>query len=255
MLQQGLPQSYEGFGLHLVDVTTSLTTGGINVSSLEAHYTARLGNVSSFDAFMDFNVVLFAGEDLPSYTRSMAKDGVPFLSLSWKGDTGGVWFSVMVHVPLSQMVLELVSQTPPHSTVSASLEPRLSPRQVSRFAATSSGGVLQAVAVTRACSNISAIEYFYTTAIKARLVHSVDEPGLARRCYAWPGAASDVCFVSRSGRVGYDSIFSVRDFETMLWSAHKAIIGTDVNIYNDVYNDNHCKTAAALPRMCLLQSR
>ena len=109
------------------------------------------------------------------------------------------------------------------------MEPRLSPRQVARFTSAEAGGILQAVAVTRSCSNISAIEYFYTQAIAAHTVHVVDQPGVSRRCYAWTGAASDVCFVVRSAAVD-NTPFSVRDFETMLWSAHKALIGNLSNV-------------------------
>ena len=58
-------QNKIGFGLHLVDVTTSLTTGGLNVSEIEAKIDEKMGDMTVFDHFMDYNTVLFAGEDLP----------------------------------------------------------------------------------------------------------------------------------------------------------------------------------------------
>lgn len=234
------PQSYEGFGMHLVNVTTSLTTGGIPVSELEAHFDTRLGNMSSFDDFMDYNVVLFAGEDMPTYAEALAKDMVPFFTASWKANTGDTWYSMFVHVPKSQMIFELVGKVSPGTKyeTSASLEPRVSPRNVARFASQKTSGVLEAVSVTRACSNISIIEYFYTEAIGATTIHKVDAAGVSRRCFEWPGADSDVCFVSRTGATTPDATFSVRDFETMIWSVHKEVI-TKVDTYNDKYNDNH----------------
>ena len=64
---------------------------------------------------------------------------------------------------------------------------------------------------------------------------------LKRRCFAWSGAESDVCFTSRS--TNKDADFTVLDFETMLWSAHKAMIGSQsgVSTTSDKYNDNHCE--------------
>lgn len=239
-LLQG-PQSYEGFGLHLVDVTGSKTTGALNISQLEDHWTARLGDMSTFDAFMDYNVVLFAGDDLPNYAKAMSADGVKFLSASWKDASADTWYSLIVHVPHSQMIIELVSKTSPgaeYEQATASLEARISPRQVSRLSEGKVDGVLSAVAVTRAVSNISRIESFYTTAIGIKAVHTVDADGVSRRCYGWTGAKSDVCFVQRTSSAAYDSTFSVFDNEKNIWAAHKALI-TDVNVQNDKYNDNH----------------
>ena len=172
----GGPQPYEGFGLHLVNVQSSKTTGGIDVATLEAHFTKRLGDMSHFDAFMDYNVVLFAGEDLPSYAQALAKDKVDFLTGTWTASSGAAvpWYSLIVHVPGTQMVIELVSKKSPgleFAKSAASLEARLSPRQVSRFASASANGILQAVAVTRPCSNMTAIDEFYTNAIGAKTVH------------------------------------------------------------------------------------
>merc|ERR1719460_272827 len=37
----GMPMPFEGFGMHLVNVQSSKTTGGITVGALEKHFTAR----------------------------------------------------------------------------------------------------------------------------------------------------------------------------------------------------------------------
>ena len=63
---------------------------------------------------------------------------------------------------------------------------------------------------------------------------------VSRRCFEWTGADADVCFTTRpAGVAAYDATFSVFDFEKMLWGVHKAVIGTDVSVQNDKYNDNH----------------
>ena len=153
------------------------------------------------------------------------------------------------------MVLELVSMTAPDAASlllatagPVALEARLSPRQVTRFAsAGKAGGVLQAVAVTRACSNMTTVDAFYQDAVQATVEHKVDtKAGLSRRCYGWSGADSDVCFVHRpTGTVGTTGLaaeaFTVFDLESTLWAGHKAMIGTigGVSTDTDRYNDNH----------------
>ena len=57
-IQQGRVQLDEesggrGFGLHLVNLTARATTGGATVEAVEAAWTARLGDMTKFDAFMD----------------------------------------------------------------------------------------------------------------------------------------------------------------------------------------------------------
>ena len=51
----------EGFGLHLVNVQSSKTTGGIGVSTLEEHFAKRLGDLSSFDAVSTRSNLLVTG--------------------------------------------------------------------------------------------------------------------------------------------------------------------------------------------------
>merc|ERR1712072_428583 len=146
-------------------------------------------------------------------------------------DTGDKWYSMFVHTPKSQMILELVGKVSPgaqYESAMSSLEPRVSPRNVALFASQKTNGVLSAVAVTRACSNISIIEYFYTEAVGATTVHKVDAAGVSRRCFEWSTAKSDVCFVSRTDTdtdTDTDTAsFGVRDFEEMIWAVHKNVI-------------------------------
>ena len=48
-----------------------------------------------------------------------------------------------------------------------------------------------------------------------------------------------MCFIEREGSVAYDSTFSVYDYEANMFAVHAAVIGTDVSVHNDQYNDNH----------------
>ena len=234
------PMPFEGFGLHLVNVQTAKTTGGIDVSVLEGHYTKRMGGYASYDAFMDFSAVLWCG-DLPGYAKRFAADGVKFLAGSWKADTGDTWYSLIVQTPGTQMIVELVGKESPavanHAEL-VDLEARMSPRQIARFAsATGAAGVLEAVSVNRAVSNMTSIEFFYEQIVKLSAVHTVDAAGVARRCYGWTDAKSDVCFTQRPATAPYDATFSVADMEAMIWGAHKVLITGPTA--SDKYNDNH----------------
>merc|ERR1719284_129391 len=99
-----------GFGLHLVSVPGHKTTGGLTVEEVEAHFSEKLGDMSSFDSFMDFNVV-FATSSLQSYKSAFDRDGVKYLLGTWSNTAGQQYSSLLVQVPGSQLLLELVQKT------------------------------------------------------------------------------------------------------------------------------------------------
>lgn len=234
------PEPYrgEGFGLHLVNVKSSKTTGGIEVVTLEDNFATRLGSLSKFDAFMDYSVQLFTA-DLPYYASAFAADGVSTLAAYWTAeDTQVTWYSLFVHVPKSQMIIELVGLEAPGATPSLKLEARVSPRNRAYYKDTAKEDLhlLYATSVTRATSNMTAINMFYTNILSATVVQSVDTTDLSRRCYMWGTALSDVCFVQRKDTS--NAAFTVKAFEQMLWSAHSTIL-TAPSVSTDKFNDNH----------------
>ena len=51
---------YKQFGLHLVNTSAHLTTGGLTVSAVEAIVDGKLADLStSFDAWLDFSVTIY----------------------------------------------------------------------------------------------------------------------------------------------------------------------------------------------------
>merc|ERR1712166_625341 len=81
------PQPGNGFGLHLVSVPGHKTTGGMTVEAVEAEFTEKLGDMSKFDSFMDYNVVL-AAKSLQALKSAFEKDGVKYLTGTWSDSTG-----------------------------------------------------------------------------------------------------------------------------------------------------------------------
>merc|ERR1719337_61812 len=104
------PMPGNGFGLHLVSVPGHKTTGGLTVEEVESHFAEKLGDMSKFDSFMDFNVV-FATSSLQSYKSAFDRDGVKYLVGSWSNSEGQQYSSLLVQVPGSQLILELVQKT------------------------------------------------------------------------------------------------------------------------------------------------
>merc|ERR1719163_550059 len=104
------PMPGNGFGLHLVAVPGHKTTGGLTVEEVESKFAEKLGDMSKFDSFMDFNVV-FATSSLQSYKSTFDKDGVKYLVGSWSNSEGQQYSSLLVQVPGSQLMLELVQKT------------------------------------------------------------------------------------------------------------------------------------------------
>ena len=100
-----------GFGLHAVLAaghgdTRLRASGEISVSELELRFDHELHDMSSgYKACMDNHVALYAGE-LDRYVHSFRDDGSRFLPLAW-----GNYFSLIVHIPHTQIILEIVSNT------------------------------------------------------------------------------------------------------------------------------------------------
>ena len=93
----------------------------------------------------------------------------------------------------------------------------------------------------------------YTNLFEATLTHQITKNGVTRRCYNTGGESNalefppgpgqsldeDVCFTQRATDAKKDAIFSVLDFEEMLWAEHASTIGNNANSMVDMYTENH----------------
>jgi hypothetical protein len=235
-----------GFGLHLVSVPGHKTTGGDTVESVESKFADKLGDMSKFDSFMDFNVVL-ATSSLQSYKSAFDNDGVTYLLGSWSNTAGQQYSSLIVQVPGSQLLLELVQksslgangvqmeQRVPDSVLSDQ-ESRLSGEAVSE---TTSDYIVSLV-VNRAASStaMSQLEDFYVGGMGTTKTHDATENGATKKCFLWPGASVNICFTNRADSETSGS-FKVGDLEDVLNGAHKAIIDGHPFCPMDRWFDNH----------------
>jgi len=167
---------------------------------------------------------------------------------------------VIVRVPGTQMVIELMSL---NSTLLARRvaaekvdaaagetaaarkrvhafaphERRASPSALKRAISASASNVLTVISVSRAASNISALDAFYVDGMECSTTLSVDASGYSKRCYLWDtaGATADVCFTKRPPSATSGS-FKVSDFETMLNTVHSNAVTDDCS---NKWVDNH----------------
>jgi len=158
------------------------------------------------------------------------------------GGAGSTMYSVFVHVPNSQMVIELMSNTSAllvKRTDLITLEPRLSTTRLNDLLARAPlrRGVLQPVRVSRAATNLTALDAFYVDAMRTQQTLVIERPDVGVRCYEWPGANADVCFVRRPESASTGS-FSVADFETMLHTVAQTVVTTPLCNMNR-WADNH----------------
>jgi len=249
------PQSWEGFGFHISQASASKTTGGISVAQLESHFRERFGDYSKFDQFMDYGVTLFT-YDLSPYAEEFKKDNVPFLVAQWEAGQD-TWYSLFVLSKASHYVIELTSLRAP--TVNSNLpklEQRMSDEHCKKFKAYGShpAHVIFPSSINRASSDITKINDVYADIFEAKLTQQINQDGVSRRCYNTGGSSSDlefppgpggmsldqdVCFTQRTGDEEKDAIFSVSDFEAMMWAEHAGTIGSNANSMVDMYTENH----------------
>lgn len=248
------PQSWEGFGMHITDVTSSKTTGGIDVSKLEGDFKGRLGDHSAFDQFMDYSVTFFT-YDLQSYIDAFKADGVSHFVGQWRHKQDA-WYSLIFLVKSSQYVIELVSTIKPSGVSSLpQMEQRMSDAHCDKFKPYQShpAYALLISSINRAASDMAQIDAVYTDIFKAKTTHKIDSQDVLRRCYSFdtssslefppgPGGMSldeDVCFTSRTADATKDEILSVKGFEEMLWAEHAGTTGNNADSMIDKYTDNH----------------
>lgn len=230
-----------GFGLHLVNVSNHLTTGGMSTAAVEAEFTKKMGDMAEFDSFMDYNAALYTS-DLDTYTTNFDNDKVPYLLKKWSYDNK-TYHSCFVQVPGSQMILELYTDAAgtfeQKQGIVQSVHPRISPytaKYLGRLNASAS--LLYPTSVNRAVSDIlSDIKDFYVTGMKTTQTSDITSSEGQTACYLWTGATVEICFTHRPDNATKGD-FKPKDFETMLHTVHSNLL-KNPQCGVDKWFDNH----------------
>jgi len=154
------------FGIHTVNASER-PDGGFPRATLEAAYDDALQKafaLQKYDHYMDFATVLFAS-DLDVYISKFESASIAYLPLSWKDEKGTQHYSVIVHVPSTQLVFELVSNTKPSKGKSPVSDPLIRlPSSVFSDNPTSSASssILVPLAVSKAVPSVDEVSEFYS---------------------------------------------------------------------------------------------
>jgi hypothetical protein len=243
-----------GFGLHLVDVPKHLTTGGLTTEQVEAQFASKLGDMTKFDSFMDYNAV-FATSGLQGYKDAFKADNVKYLAGTWQDASGNQYTSIFVQIPGSQLILELcqkgdltyedtevqpilLEQRVPSSTLIAH-EARMT-RNGKKLSAASAGAYLVSLGINRAASSkaMAKLEDFYVNGMGTTKTHDATKDGVTKKCFLWPGATGNLCFTNRPDSATAGD-WKVGDFEDMLNKVHSTLVGGHPFCVVDKWFDNH----------------
>ena len=190
--------------------------------------------------------------DLDHYSSTFDEDGVNYMPIHWT-DQDTDYYGIMVHVPTTQMVIEVMAKNS-SATARVAAHPKLlrmgaSEQRASRSAlaagekrlSSSSTDIFTVVSVGRAASDLDALDEFYSNGMRCSTTLSVDDAGsgYSKRCYLWDAAdaTADVCFTKRPDSATAGS-FKVSDFEAMLNSVH-ATVTSGGETCNNKWVDNH----------------
>jgi hypothetical protein len=242
----------QGFGLHCVNVSAHLTTGGLSTAEVEDKFTTNLGDMKTFNAFMDFSVSLYTTA-IAQYASAFDADSVPYYTTAWSDENGQSYTSLIVRVAKTQMLIELTSkkslsasETKRDVHIAHSSERRMSARSIAMIEKLEQSNSLSAksltpVSVNRGVSSavLAKLDDFYVTGMgtKKQSEDSSENGDYTRKCYLWSGAEVENCFTNRADST--NGAYTVADFENMLNTVHKNIIGGYPLCGTDKWEDNH----------------
>jgi hypothetical protein len=193
-----------------------------------------------YDSFMDYSLVLYASS-LDTYVAAFEADNVPHLMLRWNDDLGQLWYSLIVQVARSQLVLELVSGQVPNSTGAHLMDDGLQRLPASIFASAEVHakplGVLTPLAVSRATASIEAVHDFYTNDLFSAVNHTQSLGDVTMKAYMMPGASALMRFIQRPASATAPG-FTVADLEAAKHAAHTMAM-KDAFCGVDKWIDNH----------------
>merc|ERR1712070_1022133 len=188
---------------------------------------------------------------LQSYKSAFDRDSVKYLTGSWSNSEGEQYSSLLVQIPGSQLLLELVQKTSlelAEGEVSVQMEQRVPDSVLSdqddrlsgEAVSDTTSDYIVSLVVNRAASStaMSQLEDFYVGGMGTTKTHDAIANGATKKCFLWPGASVNICFTNRDDSETSTS-FKIGDLEDMLNSAHRTIIDGHPFCPMDRWFDNH----------------
>ena len=89
-------------------------SGKLTLGEIEAIWDAELADGDKhYTPWMDHHLALYTAS-LDAYVSKFQQDGVKFLPVRWSGGRMEVFYSIIVHVPHTQVPLTFTPRSPPH---------------------------------------------------------------------------------------------------------------------------------------------
>lgn len=166
-------QMVSGFGLHCVYAAgtggaRAKESGASTQEELEAIFSNKFGDMSTYDLFMEYNTGLYTS-DITSFVNGLDGGSVEYLTFTWSS-AGTSYVSVLVHPPNSQIIHEVVA---PASTAPSHLLKKATPHNGTRFSFNFIDGrvsepevgvdTMSALFVSRASTNIARDKAYFET--------------------------------------------------------------------------------------------
>lgn len=172
---------------HLQVNCSARPSGPTTVAQVERIFTTKLAAAAAakrYDSFFDFSLALWTSS-LDSYITKLQADKVGYLALTWDDETGTTYYSVLVHQPNTQSVVELISSAAPSSSVLPVEELLQVAKGAVRYpsavfsnmgvSTSSKASLLTPLCVSKATSNLSAVVDFYEGAIFSKVLYRQDD--------------------------------------------------------------------------------
>merc|ERR1712070_1291177 len=188
---------------------------------------------------------------LQSYKSAFDRDSVKYLTGTWSNSEGQQYSSLLVQVPGSQLILELVQKTSlelAEGDVSVQMEQRVPDSILESHDSNLSGELVSdttsdyivCLVFYRSSSSkaMSELEDFYVTGMGTSKTHDATENGATKKCFLWTGATVNICFTSRDDSET-EGDFKVSDLEDMLNSVHQTIVDGHPWCPMNRWFDNH----------------
>jgi len=248
--------SFSSFMFHMVN-TSSRPSGSRAVSFVERAFDEKMNAAfaaNRYDSFMDFSVAFWA-LDLDSYIQALQADGVKFLLISWADNTKKPYYSLILHGPHTQVVVELISSVRP--TADSAMLQQDEIRYTSGIfyemgaidgTISMSSNRLRPLAVSKATADMDEVIRFYETAMFASREWNYTASDGTRYTYWNPGFSSmadkmQVRFVERAAEATTPTM-SVKELEQIKFSGHAMVANPSNNSANaicgfDKWYDNH----------------
>ena len=165
---------------HMINATAR-PYGSVSVADVEKQFDRKFkaaAMTKKYDSFLDFALVVYA-KSLDRWLKPLATHEGPasFFPISWQDDTGKKWWSAIVQIPHTQVLVEMISDTKPSSSVVADSDyyvdslVRLPATKACTQNPCSSGteGMWVPLAVSKPVASLSEMTDFYTDVFKGFL--------------------------------------------------------------------------------------